>query len=195
MPDLKSQLESILFVSNKPLQAKALAKLLALDESAVKAALRELAAERKDSGILILEADEGFQLATNSANAEVIKTFLNTDLREHLTDASIEVLAIIAYRQPISRAEIEAIRGVNSQYSVRALLIRGLIEKIPDPHDGRANLYQITTEFLQHLGLTTIADLPEFGELAGQVKLPETPAIKNAGDSALGNESPAEGRT
>ncbi len=191
MSNLKSQLESILFVSNKPLQAKALAKLLEVEELEVKTALQELAADRKDSGIVLLEADEGFQLATNSSNSTVIKNFLNADLREHLTDASVEVLAIVAYRQPISKAEIEAIRGVNSQYSLRALLIRGLIEKIPDPHDGRANLYQVTTEFLQHLGLTNINDLPDFTELAGQVKLPESPAIKTAGDSQM--EPPAAG--
>ena len=177
MSNLKSQLESVLFVSNKPLSAKTLAKLLEVEEHEVKTSLRELAEERKDSGIVLLEADEGFQLATNSANSPLIKNFLNADLREHLTDASIEVLAIVAYRQPISKAEIEAIRGVNSQYSLRALLIRGLVEKIPDPNDGRASLYQVTTEFLQHLGLTNINDLPDFTDLTRQVKLPEGPGV------------------
>jgi segregation and condensation protein B len=129
MNNLKNQLESILFVSNKPLSAKALAKVVEAEESAVKSALRELAEERKNSGVVVLEADEGFQLATSGENSEVVKNFLNADLREKLTDATVEVLAIIAYRQPISKSEIEAIRGVNSQYSVRALLMRGLIEK------------------------------------------------------------------
>lgn len=175
MPDLSNKLESILFVSNKPLTAKALARLLEIDELDVKRALAELALQRKDSGVVLLEADEGFQLASNSANSTAVKNFLNADLRERLTDASVEVLAIIAYRQPVSRSEIEAIRGVNSQYSIRALLIRGLVEKIPNPDDARANLYQVTTEFLQHMGLTAIADLPEFNQLTSQVKLPEVP--------------------
>ncbi len=191
MDNLASKIESLLFVSNKPLTAKTLAKLLEVEESGVKTALRELASQRKDSGIVVLEADEGFQLASNSANSTVIKNFLNADLRERLTDASVEVLAIVAYRQPISRAEIEAIRGVNSQYSLRVLLIRGLIEKIPDPNDGRANLYQVTTEFLQHLGLTNIDDLPEFNQLTSQVKLPEVPQTKaETGDSQI--ESPVD---
>lgn len=175
MSNLKSKLESLLFVSNRPLKAKTLANLLQTEENEVKAALNELAEERKDSGVVLLSADEGYQLATNSANSPVVKEFLNADLRERLTDASIEVLSIVAYRQPISKAEIEAIRGVNSQYSLRILLIRGLIEKIPDPHDGRANLYQTTTEFLQQLGLTSAQDLLEFNELVSQVKLPEVP--------------------
>jgi segregation and condensation protein B len=173
MADLISKLESLLFVSNKPIKAKVLAKLLEAEEQEIRAALLELVEQRKNSGIVVLEADEGFQLATNSGNSSVVHNFLNADLRERLTDASIEVLSIIAYRQPISRAEMEAIRGVNSQYSLRVLLIRGLIEKIPDPNDGRANLYQVTTEFLQHLGLSSISDLPEFDQLVSQVKLPE----------------------
>src|SRR4051794_6522506 len=98
MPDLTSKLESILFVSNKPLKPKALAKLLEIEESEVKSALNELADRRKDSGIVLLEADEGYQLATNSANSPAVKEFLNADLRERLTDASVEVLAIVAYR-------------------------------------------------------------------------------------------------
>jgi len=183
MPNLQSQLESLLFVSNKPLSAKALAKLLEVEEIEIKTTLSQLAESRRDSGVVLLEADEGYQLATNSANSTVVKNFLNADLRERLTDASIEVLSIVAYRQPISRAEIEAIRGVNSQYSLRALLIRGLIEKIPDPQDGRANLYQITTEFLQHLGLTSVNDLPDFSQLTSEVKLPETPGLKTADES------------
>lgn len=175
MAHLTSKLESLLFASNRPLKTAALAKLLNMEEGEVKTALQELAQQRKDSGIVLLEATEGYQLATNSENSPLVKDFLNADLRERLTDASIEVLSIIAYRQPISRAEIEAIRGVNSQYSLRILLIRGLIEKVPDPSDGRANLYQVTTEFLQHMGLTSVNDLPDFAELTSQIKLPEVP--------------------
>ena len=91
----------------------------------------------------------------------------------------MEVLAIIAYRQPISKAEIESIRGVNSQYSLRALFMRGLIEKIPNPSDARGSVYQITTEFLQQLGLTSVADLPDFAELVSKIQLPEI-AERNA---------------
>src|SRR4029077_18687595 len=105
-----------------------------------------LYAQKKDAGVILLENGSEYQLTTNSAYSTQVKNFLNAELREKLTDATVEVLAIIAYRQPISKAEIEAIRGVNSQYSLRALLMRGLIEKISNPTDARSFLYQTTTE-------------------------------------------------
>jgi segregation and condensation protein B len=189
MANLKNQIESLLFVSHKPITAKSLAKLLAQDEAAVKSALKELAEERKSSGIVVLEADEGYQLATHSDNSTAVKNFLNADLREKLTDATVEVLAIVAYRQPISKAELEAIRGVNSQYSLRALLMRGLVEKVPNPNDARGYLYQVTTEFLQHLGITKIEDLPEFNELVKEIKLPEVPQTQAEASPAENNET------
>ncbi len=178
MNELITKLESLLFVSNKPLTTKMLAKYAGSDESMVTQALQELYKLRKYTGIVLLMAGDEYQLATNSAHTETIKNFLNADLRESLTDATVEVLAIIAYRQPIAKSEIEAIRGVNSQYSIRALLMRGLIEKVPNPNDARGMLYQVTTEFMQHLGLTSINDLPEFDTLIANIKLPDVPNIQ-----------------
>ncbi len=172
---LKSQIESILFVAHKPLKLKDFVGILNQDPGLIKTALDKLAEEKKNSGIVLLENNGEYQLASSSENSTVVKNFLNAELREKLTDASVEVLAIVAYRQPISKAEIEAIRGVNSQYSLRILLMRGLIEKTLNPSDHRSFLYQTTTEFLMHLGLNSIKDLPSFEELVAQVKLPETP--------------------
>ncbi len=178
MNDIKSQIESILFVSSKPLPAKTLAKILNTSVESIHNAAAELMAERADKGVVVLQAGESYQMATNGANALVVKTFLNSDLREKLTDATVEVLAIIVYRQPISKAEIEAIRGVNSQYSLRQLLMRGLIEKNPNPGDARGNLYQITTEFLQHMGMRSARELPDFETLVKDIKLPEKEELK-----------------
>ncbi len=189
MTSIKSQVESILFVSSKPLSAKNIAKFLEQDETAISTALAELAEEKKDSGVVLLEAAGQWQLGTNAANSTQVKNFLNADLREKLTEATVETLAIIAYRQPISKAEIEAIRGVNSQYSVRHLLMRGLIEKIPNPNDSRSSLYQITTEFLQHMGITSVSALPEFETLVKDIKLPE---IVSSQDDAVVESPPIE---
>lgn len=175
--NLISTLESLLFVSGRPLKAKGLAKILELEAAPVEAALQELARQRQASGIVVLENNGEYQLASSSSHSTQVKNFLNSELREKLTDATVEVLAIIAYRQPISKAEIEAIRGVNSQYSLRHLLMRGLIEKISNPADARSFLYQTTTEFLMHLGLNSTQDLPEFEKLVQQIKLPQTPAL------------------
>lgn len=173
--ELTQKLESVLFVSSKPLATEQLAKFVNANEQEVIAALAELAERKKNEGIVLLNVNGYWQLATHPENIELVKSFLNADLREKLTDATVEVLGIIAYRQPISKAEIESIRGVNSQYSVRQLLMRGLIEKVSNPNDSRSNLYQVTTEFLQHLGLQSINDLPEFEKLTSSIKLPETP--------------------
>ena len=180
MEALKNILESLLFVAGKPLKAKELAKLLEMDATEVKSALANLKDEKKDAGIILLENNGEYQLATNNKYSTQVKNFLNAELREKLTDATVEVLAIVAYRQPISKAEIEAIRGVNSQYSLRNLLIRGLIEKVPNPHDARSFLYQTTTEFLMHLGLDSVKALPDFETLVEKIKLPQTPGLEQA---------------
>ncbi|MBI3231475.1 MAG: SMC-Scp complex subunit ScpB [Candidatus Doudnabacteria bacterium] len=179
MPDqnLKSVLESLLFVSSKPLKIKDLCKFLEKPTEEIQAQLLELVQEKKTTGIIVLENNGEYQLATNPENSTQVKNYLNAELREKLTDATVEVLGIIAYRQPISKVEIEAIRGVNSQYSLRHLLMRGLIEKTQNPGDARSFLYQTTTEFLQHLGLASIRELPEFVKLVEQIKLPNTPPL------------------
>ena len=121
MNQLASQIHSLLFVSNKPLTVKQLCKLTDQEAEAVIQALQEVSEHIQSTGVVLLSTGSEFQLATNSSNTEMVKNFLNQDLKEALTDATTEVLAIIAYRQPISKAEIESIRGVNSQYSIRSL--------------------------------------------------------------------------
>lgn len=170
---LKSVLESILFIAGRPVSLTELAQATNQSKDEIKVALTELTLERQGSGVLVLEQNQSFLLSTNPDNAETVTAFLNTELREKLTDASIETLAIIAYKQPVSRAEIEAIRGVNSQYTLRLLLIRGLIEKETSAKDARVILYRTTHEFLQQLGLSSPADLPDFEDLTQKVKPPE----------------------
>jgi len=188
---LKQTLEALLFVAGKPFRAKDFAGILETDEPAVKSALESLAADKKNAGIVLLENNGEYQLSTNSACSTQVKNFLNAELREKLTDATVEVLAIIAYRQPISKAEIEAIRGVNSQYSLRHLLMRGLIEKTTNPGDARSFLYQTTTEFLMHMGMPSVSELPEFAKLVEHIKLPETPGLTRTGEPANPPAEPA----
>jgi segregation and condensation protein B len=195
MEKLISAIESLLFVSNKPLTMKQLIKFSGGSEADVTEALKQLSEQRANSGVVLLNAPDGYQLATNSENTEAVKSFLNADLRESLTEATVEVLAIIGYRQPISKAEIESIRGVNSQYSVRALLMRGLIEKIPNPNDARGSLYQVTTEFLQQMGITSVEELPDFNELVAKIQLPETAGLSEETAEKAAEEMDAEQAT
>jgi segregation and condensation protein B len=173
MEELTSLVESILFVSAKPLTASDLAKILRSDEQEVLLALHSLAEAKHTSGVQLLEAGGHWQLATNPKHSAAVRAFLNTELRERLTDAAIETLAIVAYRQPISRTEIETIRGVSSQYSIRNLMIRGLIQKIPSPLDNRQVLYETTIEFLSQMGLASNSELPDFEGILQGMKLPE----------------------
>lgn len=177
MNSLKSTIESLLFVSSKPLTSKQIAKVIEKEPQEIEQALTELAESKKDSGIVLLNANNEWQLATNPANSPTVKNFLNAELREKLTEATIETLAIIAYRQPIAKSEIEAIRGVNCQYSLRHLLMRGLIAKTPNPNDARQIYYQTTLEFLQHMGITDIKELPDFEKLVEKIRLPEVPQV------------------
>lgn len=171
--NLKATIESILFVAGRPVSLEELARATNAASDEIQTAVAELRQDRSDSGVLILEQRKSYLMSTNPANSPVVKDFLNTELREKLTDAAVETLAIVAYKQPVSRAEIEAIRGVNSQYTLRLLLMRGLIERHQSQKDSRVNLYQTTHEFLQHLGLKDFQELPDFAELTAKVRPPE----------------------
>lgn len=171
--NLKSTIESVLFVAGRPVASKELAKATGKSEAEILAALEELKKDRETSGVIILEQNKSFLMVTDPENAKAVKDFLNAELREKLTDAAIETLAIVTYKQPVSRPDIEAIRGVNSQYTLRLLLMRGLIEKIPSPKDGRIHLYRTTHEFLQHLGVRDAKDLPDFADIQAKVHPPE----------------------
>jgi len=171
--NLKSTIESILFSASRPVSLLELVKITNKAKQDVLDAIDTLSDEKKDSGIVVLEQNKRYLLATHPDASETVAKFLNSELRESLTEAALETLAIITYKQPASRAEIESIRGVNSQYTLRLLMIRGLIEKTKSRQDQRVQLYKTTHEFLQHLGIQSTKDLPEFSELTKKVKPPE----------------------
>jgi len=169
---LRSQILSILFVASKPVALKELEEALDVSEDELKNAITELVGANQTSGIILLAHNNKLQLASNPDNSSQVKKFLSLELREKLTESAIETLGIILYKQPVSKSEIENIRGVNSQYILRLLLIRGLIEKIQSPSDKRMQLYKTTLEFMQHLGIKDIKELPDFEELTKAIELP-----------------------
>ena len=169
---LSSQILSILFVASKPVSLKELQDVLEVGEDEIKKTVAELVASNQTAGIIVLAHNNKLQLASNPENSSVVKKFLSLELREKLSDAALETLAIILYKQPVSKVEIENIRGVNSQYSIRHLLIRGLIEKTQSPSDKRMQLYKTTLEFMQHLGIKDMKELPDFEELTKGIEIP-----------------------
>ena len=163
---LKNQIESLLFISHKPLSVKDLVKLFLVDQKEVIESLMELEKEYQDrvGGIKLLKIGDKYQLATSSEASEIVKKFIKSEVSGELTKPSLETLTIIAYRGPISKAELELIRGVNCSLILRNLLMRGLIEASEDKKK-MVVLYNITFEFLKYLGLSQPSDLPDFEKL------------------------------
>ncbi|MGI6720525.1 MAG: SMC-Scp complex subunit ScpB [Anaerovoracaceae bacterium] len=162
-PRIKSALESLLFVWGDPLEAKVCAELFDLSVQETIEAFRELAGEYelRDSGLRIREMDRSFQLCTNAENDDYIQRLCTPVKEKRLTQAALEVLAIVAYRQPVTKGEIDSIRGVRSDRALEGLIRRNLIEEAGRSQAiGRPILYATTREFLALFGFETLEDLP-----------------------------------
>ena len=163
---LQSAIECMLFVSAEPLSAAQMAAALEVDEPIIEQAVHELILDRGQSGLQIVRVAGGYQMCTRPEFAEVCQRILAPQ-NQRLSRAALETLAVIAYRQPVTQPEIEAIRGVNSDAVMKTLLDRGLIKEVGRKQTvGRPILYATTPRFLEHLGLDDLADLPDIDTLA-----------------------------
>jgi len=163
---IAAQVESLLFVADGPVSVGRLAKVLKATEGQVKHALAELEAAYAGRGLRLQWSGSHVQLITAPDAAPYVERFLGLEARKRLSKAALEVLAIVAYRQPITRPEVDAIRGVNSDGVLRTLLRVGLIEEVGRALTvGRPILYGITFEFLQHFGLQKLDELPSLEHL------------------------------
>lgn len=170
--DTPALLESVLFVSNKPLSFKELALIIGQEEALVKNSIETLQAKfnQEDSGIHLAVNNNKVQLISNPKFGKWLQAYLKDELTGELTNASLETLSIIAYRQPISKEELEAIRGVNCSLIIRNLLIRGLVEAQEEKGD-LAPKYSVTMDFIRHLGISQVADLPNYDTLNSDANL------------------------
>lgn len=156
---------ALLFASGEPLPKKRLAELLNIKEPEVKLVLKALTDSLKGSGVVVVETDTEVELRTASEASVIVKKLRESELARDLGKASLETLAVIAYKTGTTRGEIDWVRGVNSSTSLRTLLMRGLIEGREDERDKRRIRYSLTTEALAHLGIKSAADLPRAEEL------------------------------
>lgn len=162
---LTALLESVLFVASGPVSTHRLSKALETTPAVVNNLLQLLEADYQTRGLRLQWSGNDVQLTTAPESSDVIERFLGLELTTRLSQAALEVLAIIAYMQPVTRPQIDQIRGVNSDGSLRTLLSKGLIEEIGRMDTpGRPILYGSTPDFLQYFGLTTVEGLPELEE-------------------------------
>ena len=167
---LKGRIEAILFVAGEAVRLDELARALNLPVGQVEKALEELKNEYdyEQRGFCLKRFGRQVQLATRALYADDVVSLLQPVQKQSLSQAAMETLAVVAYRQPVTKAEVEEIRGVKCDYSIHSLTVKNLIQEVGRKDTlGRPILYGTTEEFLSHFGLTTLDDLPP---------LPDTPA-------------------
>jgi segregation and condensation protein B len=171
---LRSAVESLLFIAGRPLELVELRKLLLVDDRRLREAIHalETECEAHGRGVRLQRMGDGVQLVSAPENARFVAALLGLPTQAKLTTAALETLAVVAYRQPITRAQLEAIRGVNSDRALTSLLQHGLVIEVGRATTiGRPALFGTTPEFLQHFGLGSLDALP-------QLELPELEAIE-----------------
>lgn len=163
----KAILEALLFVAGEPVTAGSIAKAAEIEEHEIRKLMGELISDYRDrnSGLQVVEIADGYQLVTNPDLSLWIKRFKNVNQSNKLSQPALETLAIIAYKQPITKLEIDQLRGVNSDGAVKSLMDKKLIKIIGKKETpGRPFLYGTTKEFLQYFGLKNLSDLPPISD-------------------------------
>ena len=173
--NLSAKIEAILFWKAEPVSIKKLASLLSSDqakisEDDIKAGLVELEKTLAGRGVTLVQTDEDVMLGTAKELSPLIEQLTKDELTRDLGKAGLETLSIVLYQGPISRADIDYIRGVNSQFILRALLIRGLVERVDNPADARSYLYKTTLDLLSHLGVGKASELPEYEQVRKDIE-------------------------
>ncbi len=170
---LTALIEALLFWRAEPWSIKELAQATNTTSQAVDDALKALDEALAGRGLVLTRKGEEVQLATAPGASELISALAKEELSRDLGKAGLETLTIVLYKGPISRPDIDYIRGVNSSFTLRHLLVRGLVERIPNPQDARTFLYQPTFDTLHHLGLAKLEDLPQYQEIKNNLAAPE----------------------
>ncbi|MBE6025966.1 MAG: SMC-Scp complex subunit ScpB [Firmicutes bacterium] len=166
--NIKSAFESMMFIWGEPLSAKEAGNVLGIDSDEALEIMRELAEEyeQEGRGIVIREVNGSFQYVTRESNADYIERLCTPVKIRRLSQSALEVLAIVAYRQPVTKGEIEAIRGIKCDRVMEGLLAKGLVEAVGRSQAiGRPVLYGTTDTFLKNFGFTSLKDLPEIEDI------------------------------
>ena len=172
MLTLEAQIEAILFWKAEPLTILELARTLAQSEEEINRALATLSTQLHDRGLALVRTGDEVMLGTAKEAGELIERLTKEELSREIGKAGLETLTVILYRGSVSRAEIDYIRGVNSSFILRNLLVRGLVDKIPNPADARSFLYRPTFELLSWLGVKELSELPDYQRVMTELTPP-----------------------
>jgi segregation and condensation protein B len=175
---LDAQIEGILFWKGEPVRVKKLSQILSATENDILTALEILKQKLDGRGMILIFKEDEVMLGTAPQMSAVMETLTKEELMKDLGKAGLETISIILYKGPISRAEIDYIRGVQSNFILRNLLVRGLIEKVTKPDDQRSFLYKPSFELLSYLGLSKIEDAPEYAKVKKEFEIINEQASK-----------------
>jgi segregation and condensation protein B len=159
---LESKIEGLLFYKGEDMSVRKLSDVFGVSIDEVEESLGKLKESLEDRGIILIRKDDSVTLGITTELAPLIESIRKDEITKEISKASLETLSIILYKNGVSRSEIDYIRGVNSSFIVRNLLVRGLIEKIADEKDTRRMLYRPTFDALSYMGITSIEQLPNY---------------------------------
>jgi len=158
-----SQIEALLFALGRPLSRTELQKMLGVSQDAIESGLKTLA--QRKAGVSLVDDGIEVELRIDAQNSALIEKIRKEEYNRDIGKAGLEALSAVLYRGPLTRSEIDFIRGVNSSQTLRTLTLRGLVRKIPNPKDERSFLYEPTTELLAQLGVSRMQDLPDYAQV------------------------------
>jgi segregation and condensation protein B len=169
--DTEQKIEAILFFKGEPVSKKKLVDILNISKEEIEEAILNLKKNLENRGIVLIEKDEEITLGTAPELSQLIEDLQKEELNRDLSKAALETLSIVLYKNGVTRAEIDYIRGVNSSFTLRALSVRGLVEKTTDTRDSRRFIYKPSFELLSYMGVKSIEELPDYTEVNGSLNI------------------------
>ncbi|MBU0998715.1 SMC-Scp complex subunit ScpB [Patescibacteria group bacterium] len=168
--NLEQKIEAVLFFKGEPISLKKLQDILKVSKEEIETAILNLKTNFTNRGIVLLEKSDEVTLGTMPELSQLIEDLQKEELNKELSKASLETLSIVLYKNGASRAEIDYIRGVNSSFTLRALSVRGLIEKTMDSKDNRRYIYKPSFDTLSFMGIKSVEELQDYGEVSQAVE-------------------------
>ncbi|HEY4513192.1 MAG TPA: SMC-Scp complex subunit ScpB [Candidatus Paceibacterota bacterium] len=169
--NLENQIEAILFFKGEPVSRKRLGEVLKAGQTEINEAIQKLKENLAGRGIVLVEKENEIALGTAPELSKLIEDLQKEELNKELSKASLETLSIVLYKNGASRSEIDYIRGVNSSFTLRALSIRGLVEKTVDTKDSRRYIYKPSLELISFMGVKSVEELPDWSEVNSGIEV------------------------